>query len=97
MSGLATLRTQATLSASNRGHALLWRRPHHGEARSYQIGYCAKCGKEVCVNTKPQPNEIDIGGEAVALNCTSKPVERLRHHVTGAIERGEKEAIIEKR
>lgn len=24
----------------------------------------------VGINAKPKPNEIDIGGEAVALNCT---------------------------
>jgi hypothetical protein len=24
---------------------------------------------EVSINAKPLPNEIDIGGEAVALNC----------------------------
>lgn len=28
---------------------------------------------------------------------TSKPIERLRHHVTGAIERGEAQAITEQR
>ena len=33
-------------------------------------GYtCIKCGRMVQVNTNPAPNEIDIGGEAVALNC----------------------------
>jgi hypothetical protein len=67
--GLSDLRSQAMSSASFRGHSLRWRTAHHGEARSYQVGYCCRCGKEVCINTKPQPNGIDIGGEAVALNC----------------------------
>jgi hypothetical protein len=66
---LSDLRSRAMSSASFRGHSLRWRTAHHGEARSYQIGYCCRCGKEVCINTKPQANEIDIGGDAVALNC----------------------------
>jgi hypothetical protein len=35
----------------------------------YSTNVCTKCGKYVQVCTKPQPNEIDIGGTAVALNC----------------------------
>lgn len=30
---------------------------------------CKICGKRVVIMPKPLPNEIDIGGEAVALNC----------------------------
>lgn len=30
---------------------------------------CESCDKDVQVICKPQPNEIQIGGEAVALNC----------------------------
>ena len=30
---------------------------------------CEHCGMEVWVNAKPLPNEIDVGGQAVALNC----------------------------
>jgi hypothetical protein len=30
---------------------------------------CIRCGMEVSINTKPQPNDIDISGEAVALTC----------------------------
>lgn len=29
----------------------------------------AACGADVFVNARPLPNEIDIGGEAVAVNC----------------------------
>jgi hypothetical protein len=38
---------------------------------------CIDCGMEVYANTLPMPNEIDISGEAVALNCPkeSRPVE----------------------
>lgn len=31
---------------------------------------CKKCGMMVYINIKPQANEIDISGEAVALDCT---------------------------
>jgi hypothetical protein len=27
------------------------------------------CGKEVQITMNPLPNEIEVGGEAVALNC----------------------------
>lgn len=30
---------------------------------------CISCGKEVHVNVNPAPNNINIGGEAVALTC----------------------------
>jgi hypothetical protein len=35
----------------------------------HSVAKCLDCGMEVTVNTDPMPNEIDIGGEAVALNC----------------------------
>ena len=70
MKSLGVLRVQATRSAHNRKHEqVTWQAPHHGEHRSYQIGTCDDCGLDVCINTLPQPNEIDIGGELVALNC----------------------------
>jgi hypothetical protein len=30
---------------------------------------CRKCGMEARANARPMPNETDIAGEAVALNC----------------------------
>lgn len=38
-------------------------RPHYKEAT------CKRCGMVVGINAKPMPNDIEIGGEAVALNC----------------------------
>lgn len=70
MAGLWKLKIEAMDAASFRGHAvILWQAPHHGEHRSYQLGTCTDCGMQVCINTRPMPNEIDIGGELVALNC----------------------------
>ena len=37
------------------------------------ISHCKWCNKQVAVNTNPLPNEINIGGEAVALNCIKVP------------------------
>ena len=34
-----------------------------------RVSKCKRCGMEVEVNAKPLPNQIDIGGEAVALTC----------------------------
>ena len=67
------LRRNARLSAYRRGHFL---KPFqkdsedHGNIRATTA--CRHCGMEVQVITKPAPNEIDIGGEAVALNCKDR-------------------------
>ena len=60
------LQAKATEAASYRGHTLNgWVQisPTITEAT------CTACNRTVHTNTKPAPNEIDIGGEAVALNC----------------------------
>ena len=36
---------------------------------NYRVLECSDCGMEVYLNTMPMPNEINISGEAVALNC----------------------------
>lgn len=66
---LSELRKQAQQACKTRGHTMEWHSPYHGESRSIQNATCRMCGKEVQICTKPQPNGIDIGGEAVALNC----------------------------
>ena len=70
MASLSTLKKQAQQSTAWRGHSMKWHAPHHGEHRSYQTAECVRCGMDVCVNTRPMPNEIDIGGNAVALDCS---------------------------
>jgi hypothetical protein len=38
-------------------------------------GYtCIKCGMRAQYDTNPAPNDIDIGGEAVALNCNMESI-----------------------
>lgn len=69
---LDSLRRQAAQSTAFRGHRMTWQ-VIHGESRSLALGTCRRCEMQVTCNTRPEPNGIDIGGEAVALNCTGKP------------------------
>ena len=57
-------------STKSRGHVLNVRWILHPRPQR-MIAYngCIYCKKEVQVNTNPLPNQIDIGGEAVALEC----------------------------
>lgn len=56
--------------------AFYWRNhePQEWVDESYTVATltCRTCGRWVQVNTLPGPNEIDIGGPAVALNCEDK-------------------------
>jgi hypothetical protein len=38
---------------------------------------CADCKKTVMITGYPQPNEIKVGGEALAVNCV-KPEKKLK-------------------
>lgn len=38
------------------------------------ISHCKLCDRSVAVDTHPLSNGIDIGGEAVALNCEGWPL-----------------------
>ena len=69
MASLSTLKKRAQQSTAWRGHSMRWNAPYHGEHRSYQTAECVDCGASVCINTRTMPNEIDIGGDAVALMC----------------------------
>ncbi len=69
---LSTLRKSAQRATSWRGHGMKWAAPF-GRAGGplSQFGTCKRCGMEVQLIEHPAPNQIDIGGEAVALNCTA--------------------------
>jgi len=69
MQSLDQLRVEAREACGLRGHIMRFTPPWHGEYGSLQSGECTKCGMRVHLNTRPLPNGIDIGGEAVALNC----------------------------
>ena len=61
-----TLKREATETANRRGHTLTW----ENFSDKWALGSC-DCGAEVTVRTNPLPNEIDIGGDAVAINHPS--------------------------
>jgi hypothetical protein len=69
---LRELERDALGACKNRGHSMekCWT-----DFRTRQIVSkfaCRHCGMEVWCDTHPAPNGIDIGGPAVALNCTGK-------------------------
>ena len=74
MKTLDELRVEATQSAHARGHKIRWAAPYHGESNSTQHAHCQniKCQADVQIVMKPRPNEIDIGGTAVALTCPAE-------------------------
>ena len=66
MARMSTLQRSAAESCELRNH---WMSPFTTLSDTRAVATCTRCGMEVQVNTKPAPNEINIGGEAVALNC----------------------------
>lgn len=73
MTKLRRLKKEALESCKFRGHRM-------GRFISYNpffeftslttaYAHCKICDKQVTVCTKPLPNEVEIGGEAVALYC----------------------------
>jgi hypothetical protein len=60
------LQLDALTSCDFRGHSMV---PWIDVKDNVSSSVCSKCRKEVTCTVHPQPNEIDIGGEAVALNC----------------------------
>lgn len=67
MTKLRTLKQSAKQSAEYRGHKL--GRFYTLDTRGIAQASCRQCSMSVMVNTRPQPNGIDIAGGAVALNC----------------------------
>lgn len=70
MKNLDQLKREASRSANFRGHRLKWGNPF-GRANGPKSCFarCRKCNMELLIIEQPAPNEINISGEAVALNC----------------------------
>ena len=66
MTKLERLRKSALESCEFRGHNM---KPFSRKYRHWWYSECKICGKEVRIVDDPQPNDIDISGEAVALGC----------------------------
>jgi hypothetical protein len=62
---LQLLVNSADRSCHWRGHRMHYRTVH----AHVVVGECMNCHKRVYVTDRPAPNDIDISGEAVALNC----------------------------
>lgn len=62
------LKLEARQATEFRGHIL---GPWSGTAGT-DLAYCKTCRCQVAVTPEPAPNGIDIGGRAVAVNCTSQ-------------------------
>jgi len=71
MTRLYRLKLEAQDACRFRGHKL-GAFKHLGEVRKYAMAECVKCGAWVQVCDAPMPNEIDIGGPAVAVSCEGK-------------------------
>ncbi len=69
MRKLERLKLEASHTATARGHRLSRFSDWYGAAA---MARCLVCRAAVKVDTRPLPNGIDIGGEAVALNCNRK-------------------------
>ena len=65
----AKLKAEAIKACIDRGHEMVAWEDDRTPSRIVSTTACKICGMQVQVNTKPAPNEINIGGEAVALNC----------------------------
>jgi hypothetical protein len=64
-----TLKRKASACAARRGHRMAWGAPFQHNGGWGLTGTCIRCNKWVQVLTLPQPNQIDLGGNAVAENC----------------------------
>jgi hypothetical protein len=71
MTKIDALRKSARESAKWRGHTLSRFSPAeiHSNGKKQSFASCLICGAMAVVDTQPLPNDIDISGSAVALNC----------------------------
>lgn len=75
---ITRLKNEAMESCMFRGHTMGdW---HENFLPNYRgISECKNCGKIVCIISNPLPNEIDIGGEAVAVHCEISETKNQPH------------------
>ena len=69
MDKLQKLINEARKSCKFRGHLMA---PFSHTYRTCSHSMCKACGMSVWVITEPAPNEIDVGGPAVALHCPER-------------------------
>ncbi|MCK5608623.1 hypothetical protein KAR91_42465 [Candidatus Pacearchaeota archaeon] len=69
MTRFERLRKEALAACRRWGHKMQLSRHTILEGRHRATWHCLTCNMCVTVDTLPDPNGIDIGGEAVALEC----------------------------
>ncbi|KKL90670.1 hypothetical protein LCGC14_1902370 [marine sediment metagenome] len=69
MTTLTKLTQEAKETCKQRGHKM---GPFQRFTESRNSAICRACGMHVVANIRPAPSEIDISGEAVALDCPAK-------------------------
>ena len=75
MKKLGRLRKEAIDCCNFRGHKMKrfeHCRPYAGIMWGHAYSECEICGRSVHINARPEPNGIEIGGEAVAVDCESE-------------------------
>ena len=70
MTKLERLRKEALAACEYQGHKMKrFQKIYNGIAGITAFSNCKICDKQAVIIEKPQPNEIDVGGEAVAVGC----------------------------
>ena len=69
---LVLLTAAATVASMDRGHDMVWQHPP--VSATINNAECKVCGAWVQVNTNPAPNQIDIGGPSVAVDCNEEQI-----------------------
>ena len=79
---LEQLKSEALDSCEMRHHKMKpWKTIDHISVKSS----CENCGKKVFVTAQPMPNDTDISGEAVALNCPQDPNRPMSPDAAGKV------------
>lgn len=69
---LNTIKRQISKAANARGHRLTWGAPFGRSGGPWGVFCkCSKCGKEGQAMESPAPNQINAGGEVLALGCST--------------------------
>jgi hypothetical protein len=76
MTTMRGLKWRATRAASQRGHVRMGPWESSANRQGHGLSTCAICGAWVQVLLNPLPNEIDLGGPAVAQDCTTREAAR---------------------
>lgn len=64
------LKSEAAGVCAALGHKMThFKQYRTGDGRVVFVSICKECGMDVAVKPRPWPNEINIGGEAVATTC----------------------------